>query len=265
MAGDGIPVWRKIKEAVEAGARTNMQARNWILQRYPNTNPATINAQILYCTVNAPARTNGPENQKERLTPGNIDVLYKTGRGEFEPYVEATHGIWRIVKGENGKYRIVPPTSLEETELAGSPGSPDEESPGGALFAAEAHLRDYLVRNLGVIEEGLQPFVDDSGNGPAEFRTDVGFIDIICVDKNENLVVVELKVDRTSDAVAGQILRYVNWVRRHLANGKKVRGVIIGADISDRLLYSIDSDPTIEAREYDMSVILKPPKRTLSP
>ncbi len=75
---------------------------------------------------------------------------------------------------------------------------------------------------------------------------------------------VELKVDRTSDAVAGQILRYVNWIRRNTAEGRKVRGLIIGKSITDRLLYSIDSDPTIEAREYEMTVKLKMPERGLT-
>jgi hypothetical protein len=43
------------------------------------------------------------------------------------------------------------------------------------------------------------------------------FIDILAVDENNDYLVVELKVSRGYDRVIGQLLRYMAWVGRHLA------------------------------------------------
>ena len=36
-------------------------------------------------------------------------------------------------------------------------------------------------------------------------------------------------------AVAGQILRYMNWTKKNIADGKEVKGIIIEGDIDDKL------------------------------
>ncbi len=263
-----------VKEAAEAGIRTNVQARDWILAKYPGTNPNTVFAQINLCSVNSPSRIHYPENQQVRAERSRVDTLYKTGRGTFEPYDPAKHGTWLIRRSDRGQFEIY--RADHEGQVGGSDqeaeaesqtglhtGSTSEASYNASTFAAEAHLRDYLASNLHVIEEGLQPYGDEFGSSHVEFRTEVGPIDILCIDRDGGILVVELKVDRSSDAVAGQILRYVNWVRRHLADGRPVRGIIIAKAVSSKLLYSIDSDPTIAAREYDLEVKLKPPLKAL--
>ncbi|MCY1460399.1 hypothetical protein D9M71_779550 [compost metagenome] len=48
-------------------------------------------------------------------------------------------------------------------------------------------------------------------------------IDILAVDRNGAFVVIELKVSPGYDRVIGQLLRYMNWVRRDLAEqGQKI-------------------------------------------
>ena len=46
----------------------------------------------------------------------------------------------------------------------GGGGGRPPQPPHGHAFAAEDHLREYLVQHLDVIEEGLQLFVDDEEN-----------------------------------------------------------------------------------------------------
>ncbi len=70
-------------------------------------------------------------------------------------------------------------------------------------------------------------------------------------------LVVELKVARGSDTACGQIMRYTGWVKRHIANGKPVRGLIIAQHISERIRYAIADIPGITAREYNLSITLK--------
>jgi endonuclease len=265
MNGAKVPVWQMIRDAAESGALTNATIKQWILSRYPGTNENTINTQILYCTVNAPSRVNDPSLARVKLGLHHLDILYKIDRGTYERFNPDRHGLWQILKGDNGRFMVCRAGDSQELFDDGREVSittrGSDDSVGA--FAAETHLRDYLASNLHVIEPGLQPFVDEFGNGHVEYRTPVGNIDIIAVDQHGGLLVIELKVDRGSDVVAGQILRYVNWVRRHLADGRPVRGLIVAKSISERLLYSIDGDPSVEAREYEMTVSLKPPQKSL--
>jgi RecB family endonuclease NucS len=123
-------------------------------------------------------------------------------------------------------------------------------------FAAEAHLRDYLALHLNDIEHGLQLFTQDDGTDGIEFITEIGRIDILAVDVKGTLVVIELKVDQAPDAVCGQLMRYMGWVKRRLAGGKPIRGIIIGQSISDRIRYAMADIPNVELREYELSLKL---------
>jgi len=64
-----------VKEAVEAlgGTTTNIAVRDWILKKYPGTNPTTIGCQIIVATVNHASRIHYPENQKPRLAEAQYD------------------------------------------------------------------------------------------------------------------------------------------------------------------------------------------------
>ena len=57
----------------------------------------------------------------------------------------------------------------------------------------------------------------------------IGRTDLICLDTEDNYVVLELKVDPSSDSVVGELLRYMGYVRENGAEkaGKKVRGIIL--------------------------------------
>lgn len=55
-----------------------------------------------------------------------------------------------------------------------------------------------------------------------------GRLDLLCVDQRDKaLVVVELKVVRANEAVVAQILKYIGWVKRYVAEGRPVRGIVI--------------------------------------
>lgn len=96
---------------------------------------------------------------------------------------------------------------------------------------SEIEIEDHIVSNPGVLEDGLEVV-------GRQFSTPVGFIDILCKDKNENLVVVELKKGIGSFEVAGQILKYMAWVHENLAKGKQVRGFIVAKTYDEQLEYA---------------------------
>ena len=65
-----------------------------------------------------------------------------------------------------------------------------------------------------------------------QYPTDTGPIDILAISKDgKKLLIVELKRGRASDAVVGQILRYMGYVRDELAEpGQTIHGVIIALE-----------------------------------
>ena len=245
-------VWQMIREAVEAlgGKTTNVAVRDWILDKYPGTNTSTIQAQIIVCTVNHPSRLHYPANQKPRAAKRSDDFLFRPERGKLELYDPERHGYWEIAENEDGRL-VVHETDEEGTEKE------KESSSGGGSFAAEDHLRDYLAANLQVIGPGLELYADSDGNSGVEFVTPVGRIDLLAVDKDGGFVVIELKVGRGSDAVSGQLLRYKNWVKRHLAGEKRVRGMLIAQHISDRIRYALAQTDDVHLKEYELSLVLR--------
>ncbi len=261
MVESGRPyVWQMMKEAVEAlgSPTTNVAVRNWILRKYPGTNRSTIQTQIIYSTVNHPSRVHAPDLRKPMIAKRDSDCLFRTGRGQLELYDPARHGTWAIVEMESGKLTV------QQVDEDGQPaggtaeeGGHTEAREGTDAFAMETHLRDYLAANLNKIEEGLDLYVDDDGNAGVEYVTPVGRIDILATDRNGDFLVVELKASRGADAACGQLLRYKGWVRQHLADGKKVRGIIIANRISDRIRYAVGEVEDVELMEYTLDVTLK--------
>lgn len=93
-----------------------------------------------------------------------------------------------------------------------------------------------------------------------QYTTDIGRIDLL-VKNNGGYVVIELKRDRASDGVIGQTLRYIGWVKLHLAkhSGGRVRGIIVGQQMSKRLVYAcqgLDNPDQIELREIDFKKMM---------
>ncbi|WAH56451.1 endonuclease NucS [Pseudomonas silvicola] len=126
------------------------------------------------------------------------------------------------------------------------------------MFALEAHLRDYLAKKLPRLpghDVPLSLYRTDNRDG-VEFQTDVGPIDILATSGGD-FYVLELKLGRGADAAMGQILRYMGWVKDHLAGGANVYGVIVASDIGQKLKYAPSQVPNVSLMEYDLTVSLR--------
>jgi RecB family endonuclease NucS len=253
------PVREMVRQAVEAlgGDTTNVAVRDWILSNYPGTNKTTISCNIIMATVNHTSRIHYPENHKPRIANDDrYDFLFRPERGRVVRYDPAVHGLWRIVQTEDGSLTVAREgeAPLETAEARPQPSAVTPEGGGG--FAAEDQLRDYLAMHLEAIEEGLQIYVDDYGNSGVEYDTPVGRIDLLAEDRSGHLLVIELKVGRSPDAAVGQLLRYMGWVRRHLADGRPIRGLIIAQHASDRLRYAVAELPDVAVKDYRIHITL---------
>ena len=57
----------------------------------------------------------------------------------------------------------------------------------------------------------------------------------------------------------GQLLRYVNWVRKKLADsGQKVRGIILCRNMTEGPRLACAGVPNVELFQYQLSVTAKP-------
>jgi RecB family endonuclease NucS len=130
-----------------------------------------------------------------------------------------------------------------------------EAMPGSSEFLLERDLQRYLAESLECIEPGLKLYEDEDVKG-LEFEAGGGRrIDILAVDKTGGFVVLELKVEKGYDRVVGQLLRYMNWVRKELAEpGQRVRGIIVCRTMSEDLRLACASINDVELFEYQLSV-----------
>ena len=123
-------------------------------------------------------------------------------------------------------------------------------------FAYEKDLQKYLVKNLFVIEKGLKLYQGDGVNGeefyvPGTSRR----IDILAVDRQNSLVVIELKVSRGYEKVVGQTLFYQSSIKT-IFKQDKVRAIIIAREITFELKTATHFLPDFDLFEYQLSLTL---------
>ncbi len=126
-----------------------------------------------------------------------------------------------------------------------------QRAPGGHRACSE------LPRDWTIYEES-----DDPERG-YEYPTDVGRIDILARHRSgQGWLVIELKRSQTADATVGQLLRYMGWVRLHLAKpGEPVRGLIIAREADQGLLYALSAVPDIDLQRYEVTFSLHPVRK----
>jgi restriction system protein len=83
----------------------------------------------------------------------------------------------------------------------------------------------------------------------------VGRIDLLVEDLDTHeLVVIELKRDKSPDEVVGQLCRYLGWVQEHLAKDiQKVKGIICVHRSSEKLRLAVSAVSTVDLFEYTLS------------
>lgn len=132
----------------------------------------------------------------------------------------------------------------------------------GLPTEVESQLEDLLIGNWERIPEfnDLEILQEDGEYIGQQYDTkEVGRIDILCKNKKTgDFVVVELKRGRESDKVVGQILRYIGWVKKKLANeNQKVCGLIITYEDDPKLRYSLEPvKELIQLKFYKISITI---------
>lgn len=131
-----------------------------------------------------------------------------------------------------------------------------------SVFALEKHLEEFLVANWLQTElaRDWMIFEEDGELRGQQYPTDTGPIDILAISKDKTrLLVVELKRGRASDAVIGQVQRYMGYVKEELAeDGQSVEGVIIALEDDVRIKRALAVTQNIRFYRYQVSFKLLP-------
>jgi len=226
---------REYSKLLKPGERIKRaDVRRWFQTNYQKIKQGTIDAHITRMTTNAPSRT-----YYSAANDGSDDVFFQLPDGTLRLY--------------DGTADVSPIYEKSEREISEINNDDVEDA---KEFAYEHDLRDFLARNLEIIEGGLVLYEDEGITG-IEYDAGGRYIDILAIDNNGAYVVIELKVSRGYDRVIGQLLRYIGWVKANLAeNNQLVRGIIVARSISEDLKIACSQVSGIELFEYKLSVAL---------
>jgi len=194
---------------------TRDQVVEWFAKHYPKVKEGTIGAHLIRLSTNARSR------HYYGAKPKDDDLFYQVDGSRF-----------RLYDPERDPQPLYEPPGPSRRRPEEDP--PELEPPGE--FAYETDLRNYLAKNLGLLELGLRLYEEEGISG-IEFPAGGRFIDILAVDSSNGYVIVELKVSRGYDRVVGQLLRYMAWIEKnHAEPAQPVRGFIVACEISEDLI-----------------------------
>lgn len=177
----------------------------------------------------------------------------------LDEFIENHWPTGKTQTGEKRIRRVLNIASEYESYLSGeTSGDEDqlEQEETSFEFALEAHLRDFLAKDLGRIEPGLTLY-ESEGRFGIEYPVDSGRIDILAVDLSGRNVVIELKLSQGRKKALGQLLYYMGWVDANLGP-KPCRGIVIASEISNELKIAVSRAPDVSLYTYKMSFSVEP-------
>ena len=246
-----LPNWQLIANFVRhiSGCATLKEIEEFLISQNRAPSNARPDATMLSVNLNSRVHYAGGKEARRTDTGNRYDLLYRQADGNFVLYDLAIHGVWQISISEDGtrSVRLVAePIILEkyEEQICSTTDAANETN---ALFEAsnqfrmESHLRDYLAQNLGLLtgfSTALSLYTEGGCARGVEYLTEVGPVDILAVGTDGAYYVIELKLGRGPDAAVGQTLRYIAAIKKTIAKGKPVYGVIIASSITDKLRFA---------------------------
>jgi len=218
----------------------------WFSERYAKIKRTTVGMHVEAMSVNNPVRKHHPN-----VKPGSgYDLFYKLGQDQFR--------LWNPESDPAPRYKADLEAADGNNTVVAVEAAQDSDTivEGAREFAFERDLRNYLVKNLGLIEPGLRLYEEEEITG-VEFAVGWRFIDILALDRDGRYVVIELKVSRGYDRVVGQLLRYMGWVEQNMDVAKPPRGIIVANEITDDLKLACSRLSGVQLIEYEISFKLR--------
>lgn len=200
----------------------------------------TISTYLIGLSVNHSSSHHYPSFRKHAF-------LFSLGNGRYRRWDPATDGAWEVTPAG---VRLV---DESDDVVIAEEAAADEEVMAGMSLSLERDLESALIHRLDQLAPGLTLYSDGGTRGHQLDTGVVGRLDLLAKDEHGHFVVIELKVGKADDKVVGQILRYMGWVKRELAGGALVRGMIVASDFNDRIRYAVEAIPGVELKRYEIN------------
>jgi hypothetical protein len=219
---------KQIRNAIAACFQANKepltkgQVLAWIGNNFGEAdfNLNTLQTQLYRCCVNSKAKTSAPK------------ILW----------YEKSNRTYRLLLSTD-------PQNQEQTEIADV--EVGEEFQPDSTFALEAHLRDYLARNLTILEKGLKLWNESPPS--VEYSIDNRRIDILARDRDGVPVVVELKLSKGHEKTLGQALYYRGKLKQVLKSAR-VRIIMVAAEITEELRIASTEVTDVDVFSYRLTM-----------
>jgi hypothetical protein len=128
--------------------------------------------------------------------------------------------------------------------------SDDSDDQSEITFGLEKDLQAALRKNITALGSDLT-IID----GGSERTTGSGRIDITAKDKNDTVVVIELKAGMAKKGVIEQTLSYMSSLKREGLSA--VRGIIVASSFHDRIRDAAEAIDNIQLVEYSFQFNFK--------
>jgi RecB family endonuclease NucS len=96
-----------------------------------------------------------------------------------------------------------------------------------SIYGSEKDLSDYLYNHPEIVDKDFQPTT-------REYNTPFGYLDLRGVDKEGNIIVVEVKKRAATPSDAHQLKRYVEYFEE--VEKIKVRGILVAKSFSEKVM-----------------------------
>ena len=148
------------------------------------------------------------------------------------------------------------PTETDDGESDYESPESDSDNFSNSAFAYERDLQNYLAKNLDLLEQGLELYSDDRGSG-LEYPIDGGRIDLLAKAQDGRLVVIELKLSKGRSKAIGQLLYYMGWIDKNLAQENPCRGILIAKEIGKDVVTAVKRTEGVELFRYRLQVAVE--------
>jgi hypothetical protein len=116
----------------------------------------------------------------------------------------------------------------------------------------EEEIEDYICKNLDFLEPGLELIQRQKILGAA------GKCDIICQAKNGDIVICEVKRGKLKLEHVAQLMSYVGYTRKHIAQKtQRVRGILVTVGKNRNAEYALHESKNVHWISFDLDLLLK--------
>lgn len=188
---------------------------------------------------------------------GDLDQLYTEDRLDEAAINSLVEEIPDVAPKNLSSYRSAVRRYREYREQTDTDGR-DEDDGRARLIGLERDLQAALRGCIEQLEAGLH--VTDGGN---ERSVASGFIDITAKDRDDKVVVIELKAGTARREAIGQVLSYMGDVADE--ESAEVRGILVAGEFDGKARAAARVVPALSLRRYRVKFEFSTPGDTASP